>query len=626
MALNHHSSLRRPYYAGHGSSYLDLVDEEHDSDFSSEYDDDKGAYSSTKMGGGQEEDASGITDGKPSHKRNLSSGGDYLTAQGSYSGLTTPGTPGARSTTGSDLDGSFDAFGNDNFPPVDRLSMFDILENLALPQRLERMQNAISQRADKVRAQRRKLTQRAMSSRNNLVDEWRKRVPPPEEQLQKYRRRMKETVDRLGRRWNNAKTVTLKEKISFVTAVLNIFISGYLIGAYPEWFHIWYTVQLAYFMPIRWYNYHKIGLHYFLADLCYFVNLLLVLSIWFYPQSKRLLISTYCLAFGNNAIAIIMWRNSLVFHSLDKVTSLFIHIMPCATLHVLVHLIPKEMQQERFPAIYTIKYSLPGSPEHYRLLDMIVWATLPYAFWQLSYHFLITVRKRAQIAAGRPTSFTWLRRSYRANFLGKFVLGFPDIYQEPIFMMIQYVYALLTLSPCPIWFWSRWASATFMMVVLSWASWNGATYYIDVFGRRMEKELNELRKQVERLSKSPDMRGEDGTGSINTPLGSPNGPQGVAQSVDGSIDGEGKATALDLGSAALDDNMHRRGNSIDSTLDSDGRGGMFEDMLTPGLMTPGATTPGLELKNVRFSADLSGQSIDGGARTQAVPDDDRKDK
>ena len=58
-----------------------------------------------------------------------------------------------------------------------------------------------------------------------------------------------------------------------------------------------------------------------MADLCYFVNLLLILTIWFFPHSKRLFISTYCLAFGNNAVAIAMWRNSLVFHSLDKVTS-----------------------------------------------------------------------------------------------------------------------------------------------------------------------------------------------------------------------------------------------------------------------------------------------------------------
>ncbi|KAK0330693.1 hypothetical protein LTR94_031843, partial [Friedmanniomyces endolithicus] len=96
---------------------------------------------------------------------------------------------------------------------------------------------------------------------------------------------------------------------------------------------------------------------------------------------------------------------------------LFIHIMPCATLHVLVHLVPASRQQTLFPAIHTIKYSLPSAPEHYSLTDMILWATLPYAVWQLAYHILITVRKRSAIAAGRPTSFTWLRRSYRGNVL-----------------------------------------------------------------------------------------------------------------------------------------------------------------------------------------------------------------
>jgi hypothetical protein len=131
---------------------------------------------------------------------------------------------------------------------------------------------------------------------------------------------MKGSVDRLGRRWNDTKAVTLREKMSFLAGVFNIFISGYLIGAWPEYFHIWYTVQLCYFMPIRYYTYQQRGYHYFLADLCYFVNVLAILSFWFFPRSKRLFISTYCLAYGNNAVAIAMWRNSMVFHSLDKVT------------------------------------------------------------------------------------------------------------------------------------------------------------------------------------------------------------------------------------------------------------------------------------------------------------------
>lgn len=206
------------------------------------------------------------------------------------------------------------------FPPLDRLTVFDLLENFALPQQIEKLQNVVSAQTKKVQRQRDALKTRSHLARERVVDEWRKRVPTAEEQLEKYMKRMRESVDQLGRRWNDTKGVTLREKFSFIFGVLNIFISGYLIGGFPQYFHIWYTVQLLYFMPLRAYTYHKRGYHYFLADLCYFVNLLLLLSMWIFPNSKRLFISTYCLAFGNNAVAIAMWRNSLVFHSLDKVT------------------------------------------------------------------------------------------------------------------------------------------------------------------------------------------------------------------------------------------------------------------------------------------------------------------
>ena len=346
MSLQYSTSkshcIRRPYFPGHRSSYLELIPEEEqdllravenkDASFIKSISSPEGTNQTATMNeqslkpppSSRQHDSA--SDNKPDGALSGRNGEatDYLTAGSvSLNGLTTPSTPGlSRSNSSSDFSGNFEAFGQDSgFPPVDRLTMFDVLENLALPQRLEKMQTALRGQGDKVRAQRQKLTKRALSSKDTLVEEWRKRVPlGPEEQLEKYRKQMRTSIDRLGKRYNDAKSVTMKEKISFVTAVLNIFISGYLIGAWPEYFHLWYTAQLAYFMPIRWYTYHKIGFHYFLADLCYFVNLLLTLSIWFFPQSKRLFISTYCLALGNNAVAIVMWRNSLVFHSLDKVT------------------------------------------------------------------------------------------------------------------------------------------------------------------------------------------------------------------------------------------------------------------------------------------------------------------
>jgi hypothetical protein len=177
--------------------------------------------------------------------------------------------------------------------------------------------------------------------------------------------------------------------------------------------------------------------------------------------------------------------------------------MPPVALHCLVHLTPAEMLRERFPAVYDIKFSKPGSPNHYSLLSMMLWATVPYMIWQLTYHFFITVRRAEKIAAGRPTSFTWLRRSYAKTWIGKFVISLPESLQAPAFMTIQYIYALLTMIPCPIWFRYRWASGIFLTGLFVWSIHNGATYYIDIFGKRFQKELEELKKDVARWQASP---------------------------------------------------------------------------------------------------------------------------
>ena len=90
--------------------------------------------------------------------------------------------------------------------------------------------------------------------------------------------------------------------------------------------HIWYTVQGCYLLPLRFYQYKKRAWHYFLFDLCYYVTILNFIFIWFLPANPSLFIACYCLSHGSLASAVITWRNSLVFHDQDKVTSLYVHI------------------------------------------------------------------------------------------------------------------------------------------------------------------------------------------------------------------------------------------------------------------------------------------------------------
>lgn len=102
-----------------------------------------------------------------------------------------------------------------------------------------------------------------------------------------------------------------------------------------RWVHIAYSLQALYLLPLRAYNYKKRSWHYFLFDLCYYANIINFLFLWVFPSSAPLWVASYCLSHGSLASAVITWRNSLVFHDSDKVTSLFIHLYPPFTFTVI---------------------------------------------------------------------------------------------------------------------------------------------------------------------------------------------------------------------------------------------------------------------------------------------------
>ena len=102
----------------------------------------------------------------------------------------------------------------------------------------------------------------------------------------------------------------------------------------------------------RYLTYKAIKNHFFMLDFCYFVNVsssfpisqhcdilshhqisVLLQSLTCSMDSDSGFCSTwfksnFVMSHGPIAIAILAWQNSIVFHSLDKMTSYFIHIMP----------------------------------------------------------------------------------------------------------------------------------------------------------------------------------------------------------------------------------------------------------------------------------------------------------
>jgi len=98
--------------------------------------------------------------------------------------------------------------------------------------------------------------------------------PRLDESLDKLKVTVNKSLLNLQTTWNDGKTVSTRDKIAFCSAVANIFITALLLGMAPEKLPIWYTGQMAFFMPLRFFSYHRRGWHYFIADLCYWVNLM----------------------------------------------------------------------------------------------------------------------------------------------------------------------------------------------------------------------------------------------------------------------------------------------------------------------------------------------------------------
>ncbi|KAK9459591.1 uncharacterized protein V1516DRAFT_680323 [Lipomyces oligophaga] len=358
--------------------------------------------------------------------------------------------------------------------PFDRMSVLDLLDNLALTTKINQLNNSVRRTGGEIKDM-------AMRSRNRVLR-------GHEDDIDRVKRQLLKSIQRWESKWEDARIVSQREKLVFSYGLANVFFAGLLLGAHPEWFCVFYSVQLMILMPIRVYSYRKRAYQYFLADLCYFVNLLLIAWIWIWPGSRRLFLACYCLSYGTLAWAVITWRNSLVLHSIDKTTSTFIHVLPPVVLHCIHFQLEDDYLHERFPGA--------ASLQSLDLVEGMLWASFWYIIWQTLYHIFITVRRKDKIKAGRLTSFEWLRRSYRDTRLGRFVNSLPEPFPVFAFTLIQFGYQMLTMIPCPLWYRYEYLSATFVFSIFMIASYNGATYYIDVFGRRFQSELGKLQSDV----------------------------------------------------------------------------------------------------------------------------------
>ncbi|KAJ3294996.1 hypothetical protein HK104_003107 [Borealophlyctis nickersoniae] len=330
--------------------------------------------------------------------------------------------------------------------------------------------------------------------------------------------------------------VKTRDKVSFVFGVTNIWLSA-LMDAVP-WL---YTMKIAVLLTTRLIVYRRKRWHYFMFDMCYYVNALLILFLFSPATHPNLFRATWGLANGPVLAAITAWRNSLVFHSLDKVTSLLIHFDPPLTLFVLRWC----AGGKGGAGIATEKLQLIASEPALGFWDIMGPSVAAYLFWQAAYWVFVWSMKADKIKAGYATSTTYLLGDHK-SLVYRLTRRFGPALQPTMFMALQLVFTLITVSATFLFHRYLWAHAFALMFSISMATYNGANYYIEVFSRRYMEELKGLEKQLEKMASGTAVAQDDvlcaaANGSIQTD----GAASAIATAVEGTANGrvEEKKTA-----------------------------------------------------------------------------------
>jgi len=266
----------------------------------------------------------------------------------------------------------------------------------------------------------------------------------------------------------------LKDKIIFTAGVGNVIFSPYLLSAAPEWFPFWYTIKALFLLSLRFFTYKALNWHYFLFDFCYFANVLVLLYLHVFPDSKLLFVICWSFSFGPLAWAIPTWKNSMVFHSLDKITSLFIHLSP-----------PMVMYALRWKP-HDSKYFVPTT-EEVSFWYMFLWPLPVYLLWQFIYWLKVYVVSKHK--TDRITSARWLLGSKKGYIYSLSTVPFGPAYADYGFMILQLIFTICVLLPGRIFYQNERINLLFLVSIGTISVWNGAGYLFEVFSARYEAEL-----------------------------------------------------------------------------------------------------------------------------------------
>ncbi|KAL7091845.1 hypothetical protein ABFS83_12G126400 [Erythranthe nasuta] len=278
-------------------------------------------------------------------------------------------------------------------------------------------------------------------------------------------------------------------KVTHLLGVLGFGGFCFVLGARPQDVRYLYCLFYVIFVPLRWIYYRYKKWHYYLLDFCYYANTIFLIMLLCYPKNEKLFMVCFSFAEGPLAWALIVWRCSLVFNSMDKIVSVFIHLLPGLVFFTIRWWDPVFFEAMH-PEGTARRASWPYvENKSYLWTWLFIVPLVAYIVWQLLYFLIVDVLRRQRLLRDPEvmTSYRELsKKAQKANNLWWRLSGLlGDQNRLFMYILLQAMFTLATTALTVPIFLSYELHVTFQVLKVSATVWNGGNFLLEVMPRQV---------------------------------------------------------------------------------------------------------------------------------------------
>ncbi|KAL2229131.1 uncharacterized membrane protein C776.05 isoform X1 [Sesamum indicum] len=299
-------------------------------------------------------------------------------------------------------------------------------------------------------------------------------------------------------------------KVTHLLGVLGFGGFCFILGARPQDVRYLYCLFYVIFVPLRWIYYRYKKWHYYLLDFCYYANTIFLIMLLCFPKNEKLFMVCFSFAEGPLAWALIVWRCSLVFNSMDKIVSVFIHLLPGLVFFTIRWWDPVFFEAMH-PEGTARRASWPYIENKSYLWTWLFFVPLAaYCVWQLLYFLIVDVLRRQRLLRDPEvmTSYRELsKKAQKANNIWWRLSGLlGDQNRLFMYILLQAMFTVATTALTVPIFLSYELHVTFQVLKVSASVWNGGNFLLEVMPRQVilkEKKKTEMQPIEPQLDQLP---------------------------------------------------------------------------------------------------------------------------